>query len=211
MKSFFLLFITCATALAEVPGLTIPNSFQVDREGNIFRGREPRKLVSELAPIGITDVLIFKNEIKDEVQKEILALKEAGITSYHIPFAWKDYPSMKEACEQVVEAISIIKKVKQKNGKIFFHCTAGEDRTGMLAGLYRMIEENQTAEYVFKNEMCPRGYSNGNKNKPWMVTGAIQKELTPLYLALAEKINNGKLTKNSCASLKIKPTTLKCD
>lgn len=118
---------------------------------------------------------------------------------------------MQAACEQVVDALSILKKVKQKNGKIFFHCTAGEDRTGMLAGLYLMIEEKQSADYVFKNEMCARGYSNGNTHKPWMVTGAIQKELTPLFLALVEKINSsGKLSKKDCTSLKVEATALKC-
>lgn len=210
MKILILLTLL-SSAYAEVPGLTIPNSFQVDREGQVFRGKEPRKLVSELPGLGITDVLIFKNEIKDEIQKELLGLKEVGISSHHIPFLWKDFPSMQSACEQVVDALSIIRKVKQQNGKIFFHCTAGEDRTGMLAGLYRMIEEKQSADYVFQNEMCARGYSNGNKRKPWMVTGAIQKELTPLFLALVEKINsNGKLAKKDCASLKVEATQLKC-
>lgn len=211
MKTLILLSVLSSVVYAEVPGLTIPNAFQVDREGQIFRGREPRKLVSELPGIGITDVLIFKNEIKDEVQKEILALKEAGVKTYHIPFLWKDFTSMQAACEQVVDALSILKKVKQKNGKIFFHCTAGEDRTGMLAGLYLMIEEKQSADNVFQHEMCARGYSNGNKHKPWMVTGAIQKELTPLFLSLVEKVQvNGTIAKKDCGSLKIASTLLKC-
>lgn len=199
-----------------VDGLTIPNSFQVDKDGNIFRGKEPKALVDELAHIGISDVIIFKNEVKDEVTKEIAALKILGIKSHHIPFRWKAYPTMQEACEQTVEALNIIHKVKQVNGKVFFHCTAGEDRTGMLAGLYRMLEEKAPKDKMFKEEMCARGYSNGNTHKPGMVTGAIQKELTPLFNALSAKVESGewklgKLTKKSCKGLVVEATKLKCE
>lgn len=198
-----------------VDGLTIPNSFEVDKSGNVFRGKEPRTLVDELAHIGITDVIIFKNEVKDEVQKEVAALKELGIKPHHIPFRWKQFNSMVEACEQTVEALNTIHKVKQVNGKVFFHCTAGEDRTGMLAGLYKMLEEKASAAHVFKGEMCSRGYSDGNPHKPGMVTGAIQKELTPLFIALSAKVESGewklgKIPKSSCKKIVVQPTKLKC-
>lgn len=199
-----------------VDGLTIPNSFQVDKDGNVLRGKEPKSLVEELAHIGVTDVIIFKNEVKDEVTKEIAELKRLGIKSYHIPFRWKQYPSMEEACEQTVEALNIIHKVKSVNGKVFFHCTAGEDRTGMLAGLYKMLEEKASKDQVFKDEMCSRGYSDGNPHKPGMVTSAIQKELTPLFNALSAKVESGewklgKLTKKFCKDIVIQPTKLKCN
>lgn len=198
-----------------VDGLTIPNSFQVDKDGNVFRGKEPKALVDELAHFGISDVIIFKNEVKDEVTKELSALKVLGIKSHHIPFRWKAYPSMQEACEQTVEALNIIHKVKQVNGKVFFHCTAGEDRTGMLAGIYRMLEEKAPKDKIFKEEMCARGYSDGNAHKPGMVTGAIQKELTPFFNALSAKVESGewklgKLSKKSCKDLVVESTKLKC-
>lgn len=214
MKTILIALLVSFNTLA-VDGLTIPNSFQVDKDGNVFRGKEPKALVDELAHIGISDVIIFKNEVKDEVQKELASLKELGIKSHHIPFRWKQFNSMTEACEQTVQALNIIHKVKAKNGKVFFHCTAGEDRTGMLAGLYRMLEEKLTQGTAFRTEMCARGYSDGNSHKPGMVTGAIQKELTPLFLALSAKIESGewklgKLTKKSCQDLLVSPTKLKC-
>lgn len=196
-------------------GLTIGNSFQVDKEGQIFRGKEPKKLVSELAGIGITDVIIFKNEVKTEVTTEIADLKELKIKSHHIPFRWKDLESMELACTQLVEAMNIIAKTKAKGGSVYFHCTAGEDRTGMLAGLYRMLEENLSMEKVFKTEMCARGYSDGNAHKPPMVHGAIKKELTPLFIAIAKKVEAGdlvlgKISKTICKSLEIEPTEMTC-
>ena len=212
---FLLLVLTFATQAFAVDGLTIHNSFQVDREGHIFRGKEPKKLVSELRQVGITDVLIFKNEVKTEVTTEINDLRVLGIRSHHIPFRWKGFESMQKSCEQVVDAINFIYNAKARNGSVYFHCTAGEDRTGMLAGLYRMLEENISANDVFRSEMCARGYSDGNPNKPGIVHGAIQKELTPLFIALAGKIERrewvlGRISKASCRQLVTAPTKVRC-
>src|SRR5690606_20131805 len=96
-----------------------------------------------------------------------------------------------------------------------FHCTAGEDRTGALAGLFRMLDEGLSTDEVFYGEMCPRGYSNGNPNKPWKVTGAIEAGLTPLFEAIAEKIekealNFDSLEKSLCQDIKIKKFKRRC-
>ncbi len=63
--------------------------------------------------------------------------------------------------------------------------------------------------------MCARGYSDGNKNKPGMVHGAIQKELTPLFIAIAQKIEEGnvelgKVSKTICRDLAVAPTKMTC-
>lgn len=215
MKTLLLLLIVLSAKAHAVDGLTIPNSFMVDQEGQVYRGKEPKSQVDELSHIGITDVIIYKNDTKGEVAKEIIQLKKLGIQSYHIPFRWKEFPSMIEACEQTVEALNTIHTVKKKGGRVFFHCSLGEDRTGMLAGLYRMLEERISEREAFRTEMCERGYSDGNPTKPGMVTGAIQKELTPLFIALSAKIQRGewkpgKISKKSCQGLVIQPTSLKC-
>lgn len=193
----------------------IGNFFQVDKEGKVFRGKEPKKFVGDLKKIGITDVLIFKNQTKNEVTTEIVDLNALGIKSYHIPFQWRHYPSVQLACEQTVEALNIVARAKARGGSIFFHCSLGEDRTGMLAGLYRMLEERASVQDVFYNEMCARGYSDGNPTKPGMVYGAIQKELTPLFLAMAQKIERGqwrlgRINKKTCQDLVVVPTKLRC-
>ncbi len=215
MKTLLFAFLLGSTLSFANDGLTIPNSFKVDVTGHVYRGKEPKAQVKELKSIGITDVIIFKNDVKGEVAQEINDLKSLGITPHHIPFQWKDYKSMQEACEQVIEALTIIENVKAKNDKVYFHCTAGEDRTGTLAGLYRMLDEHLTMDQTFHQEMCPRGFSDGNPNKPGMVTGAIQKELTPLFIALAGKIERGEwragsLNKKTCANITVAPTKLKC-
>lgn len=195
------------------------NSFaltQVDLAGQVFRGREPKTSdIHELAQAGISDVIIFKNDIRGEVEKEKRALDELGITAHSIPFHWKDFPSMVEACEQTAEALDLIHEIKEHNGKVFFHCTAGEDRTGMLAGLYRMLEEKASQALIFKTEMCQRGYSDGDVKKPRTVVSAIENELTPLFLALSQKVESGEwklgqIKKSSCRNIRIAPTQLKC-
>ncbi len=212
----FALMSLSLSSFAGVDGLTIPNSHQVDKEGNVFRGRQPEKKVDELAHIGITDVIIFKNDVKGEVVKEIAELNRLGIKSHHIPFRWKQYPTMQEACEQIVQAITIIRDVKKVNGKSFLHCTAGEDRTGTVMGLYRMMTEKMTQTQVFRSEMCPRGFSDGNPHKPKAVTSAIEAELTPLFVTLAGKIEKGELkintlSKASCKNLQVVKTNLRCN
>lgn len=212
----FALMSVSLSSFAGVPGLTIPNSHQVDKDGNVFRGRQPEKLVDELAHIGITDVIIFKNDVKGEVVKEINELNRLGITSHHIPFRWKQYPSMQEACEQIIDALTIIRDVKQVNGKTFLHCTAGEDRTGAVMGLYRMLSEKMTMNQVVVNEMCPRGFSDGNSHKPAKVTQAIEAELTPLFVTMAGKVERGEvklnsLSKKSCQNIQLVKTNLRCN
>lgn len=189
---------------------TIGNFHQVDREGLVFRGREPKGALIELLSLGITDVIIFKNEVKDEVRSEMSLAQVNRLRTHHIPFRWKEIqPEL--ACEQVIEALSLIRRVTQARGKVFFHCTVGEDRTGLLAGLFVMNETRASLKEVFRQEMCARGYADGNPAKPPQVVNKIERELTPLFEALARELEQtGKITKNFCKNLKLQPSKLKC-
>lgn len=214
MKTIVCLFFALL-AFAVNATITIANFHGVDQEGQLYRGREPKSRVSELPSVGITDVIIFKNDTRGEVVKEIQALKELGINSHHIPFRWKEYPSVSLACEQLIDAMTMMRDLRNQGGKVFFHCTAGEDRTGALAGLFRMMDEGLSSTEVFRDEMCERGFSDGNPHKPYVVTNAIQKELTPIFVAMARQIDKGYLSlnnldKNICKTLKVYPTKLRC-
>jgi protein tyrosine/serine phosphatase len=188
--------------------VSIQNFSSLHEEENVFRGREPGNKIKELKKMNITDVIIFKNDTKGEVEKELNDLESLGMNGHHIPFQWKDIPSMQVACEQVIEALTIIKNVREEGGSVYFHCTAGEDRTGLLAGLFQMLNNGIDQENAFAEEMCAKSYSDGNPRKPISVTAAIEKGLTPLFLTLASKIENGelsleKLDKKVCRNIKL--------
>jgi hypothetical protein len=221
MYKFFLInlvLIQLITALAQVShfdsqvsGISIGNTRIMNTDGSVLRGMEPRKALTELVDYGITDVIIFKNPTKNEVQDEIDLAKTLGVKTHHIPFRWKGLESAQKACEQVVEAVLLIQKLEDNGKKTFFHCTVGEDRTGFLAGIYRMTTQSWDADKAFKKEMCANGYAEGNPTKPGMVTGAIHKELTPLFDYMSEKIEAGEtVNKKLCKGIKLVKSARRC-
>lgn len=180
-----------------VPGINIPNTHAVEADGSILRGMAPMGHIDELVEAGVSDVLIFKNQTRNEVDKEIDLLREAGYSEaniHQISFQWKGFESYQAACEQTIEAFQLLKRVWEEGGKTFFHCTVGEDRTGYLSGIWRMMSTGWSAKKAFYSEMCENGYGAGNPHKPWKVYGAIRKDLTPLFLAMAAKVEAGELS-----------------
>jgi hypothetical protein len=198
-------FLGAATLRSPIPstvkGITIRNTHLLAEEnGVVLRGMEPRssKEVGQLVKFGITDVLIFRNDVAaDKGNKgEEHLLKEAGIQSVHkIPFKWKDLSGFKTPCRQTVQALKLIRQALATPHKgLFFNCTVGEDRTGYLAGLYRVIFENKKPEDVFENEMCKFGYAEGDSTKPPAVVATVHENITPLYLKMAALAHAGRLT-----------------
>lgn len=232
-----LLFISVAARASfesTVPGITIANTHLLDAP-HVLRGSQPLAKVAELRDYRVTDVLIFKNPTKgpqnesteptdlacapekraNEIIAERCELKAQGIRSEHIPFRWKELASNEVACRQLIAGLSWIAQVRARGGVAFFHCTVGEDRTGMLAGLWRMLDDGYTRERAWREEMCPNGYADGNRIKPAAVATAIHGELTPLFYAIARKIKQGKLSLANldpevCGSLQIRKVTRTC-
>lgn len=191
-----------------VEGFSLPNLHQVDREGFVYRSMSPDKEMSTLQSLGIKNVLIFKNQTRKEVDKEILELRKLKISYLHIPFLWKDIENYSQACQQIVAGIQFVKKSIEQKKKVLFHCTVGEDRTGILSGLFTMLNESKSAEQVFREEMCEKGYGKGNPFKPYKVTSAIRSDLTPLFLAIAKRITESQVSlsdinESLCHELKV--------
>lgn len=189
----------------------IDNFFSVDPEGQVFRGREPKaKNISFLEKKGITDVIIFKNDLRGEVPAERKLLKEAGIKAHLIAFKWKEIEAV-EACEQVLTALKLIEKIKRNQGKVYFHCTVGQDRTGLLAGLWRIYNQDWAPQKAFRSEMCARGYSDAIKEKVPVVSSHIEAGLTPLFEYLAPRLESKKsLDAGVCKGLRLKESALRC-
>lgn len=180
-----------------VNGITIENThllYQGKNGSEVLRGSAPNNKVKELSNYGITDVIIFKNQTTTEVDLEIAALDKVGIDHLHIPFLWKNIKNPIESCQHIVQALKKIKKeISKENQKVFFHCTVGQDRTGLLAGLFEMLNDGKTKRDVFENQMCAHGYEASAESKPAHVVKTIRDELTPTFLKMAKYIEDKNL------------------
>jgi hypothetical protein len=192
---------------SQVEGLDIPNSHIIEDQaaGVLVRGMRPRteKDLNQLLEIGITDVLIFKdsNTTDTSTEEEINHLKAKGISNkriHVIPFKWKDIDSFETACLQTLEAIEIMKKVAaSENRNLFVHCTVGEDRTGYLSAIYKILFHDKKPETAWKEDMCENGYANGNPRKPKFVVDEIHKNISPVFQKMLHKIKLGYISKDN--------------
>ncbi len=177
-----------------VPELSIPNSHEVSTR--IYRGMAPLGKVEELKKFGITDILIFKNQTKDEIDRERAEVSEVApeIQITQMDFPWHNVESYVETCEKTIDALRLMRQIdRDPSRKLFYHCTVGEDRTGILSGLWSMLKFGKKTSHVFKNQMCENGYEAGNPQKPAYVVNEIREDLTPLFMMMAKKIEIGKL------------------
>jgi protein-tyrosine phosphatase len=193
---------------SQVAGLPMPNAHVVGTDNGLLRSMAPRTVEERnaLKAFGIGAVLVFKNKTGNgaEVDEEMEWLSAEGITVAHIPFVWKDLPAFKESCEQTVDALKFLQTARKARKKTLFHCTVGEDRTGYLAAMERLLAEGGDEVTLFQQEMCERGYGAGNPQKPGFVVGSVEGEMTPLYRKMAKLVADGKLTealsKSACAT-----------
>lgn len=184
------------------PGIRIQNAHAVGTSGLLLRAMTPRSAddYGDLVAAGVGAVLVFKNQTgQDDVGEETTELTNRGIAASRvasIPFKWKDIGPFAEPCTQTVQALKFISTNVAAGQKTFFHCTVGEDRTGMLAAVHRLLNEpGLGADAAWDQEMCERGYGSGNPLKPAFVTGALAQGLTPLYRKLAWMVATGKISK----------------
>lgn len=188
-----------------VSEISIPNTHLVSRgDGFLLRGMAPHSAqdVEELGKFGVTDVLIFRNDVAGEIgikeELDLFAKSPKPTVVHQIPFRWKDTVSFTEACQQSVRALKLLRDIGTTKGRgLFFHCTVGEDRTGYLAGLYRVLFEKKSAAEVFQSEMCAKGFAEGDPKKPKHVVETVHANLTPLYLKMVALIEKGSLKPDS--------------
>lgn len=173
----------------------------IEGSAHVFRGRSPKAdEIQQMVDKGINSVLIIKNQTKNEVDEEISLLTAAGISPqkiYHIPLLWKDITSEVETCEQILTALNILQQAENStDDQILFHCTVGEDRTGLVAGLFYQLLNQKSVEISYKTQMCKKGYAGGNFRKPKSVADLVDKNLTPLYFKISKFIEDGELDFN---------------
>lgn len=188
---------------SSVEGLDVPNSHIVG-DSYIIRGQTPRNRdeYGQLLDIGVSQVIIFKNQTKNEVDAELEILKKLKIKTTHIEFPWKDITEFAPVCEKALNALKILKENNDREITTFFHCTVGEDRTGVLAALFlQVLGAERDIEKLHREEMCQKGYEVGNPKKHGHVAKTVRENLNPVFLKMSYLLKkaNYKLQNVNCA------------
>ena len=186
---------------SHVPGIPVPNSFYVDKNkkgGALIRGNAPlnHTNLTAMKKFGVDEVIIFKNDKAGEVKSEMGGLLESGMSKekiIHIDFDWKDNQDFTSGCKKIVQGIDLMNSAMKENRKLFFHCTTGEDRTGVLAASYLLAKpKSSSVQKLFKSEMCAKGYEAGDPDKEKEVVLKIRDGLTKTFLKTAYRIEEAK-------------------
>lgn len=183
-----------------VSGVQIGNFHHVlrmpDRSGSeIYRGAQPSGREADARALGITDVLILKNEMWSEVRSEQRRWKELGYADnrvVHIPFRWRNSEE-ESACLEMMEGLTFAQTALREPGaKLYVHCTAGEDRTGVFIATLRMLIQGESLEAAFA-EACTHGFADANRWKPRIIVNQVKTGLRPLLGKFATWIDRGEL------------------
>jgi tyrosine-protein phosphatase SIW14 len=117
---------------------SLPNAAEVTP--NLYRGAQPDPSgYAQLKNLGIEVVVDFREE-KSEVKDEQARVSAAGMRFVSIPWSPLNNPTR----AQIISFFSVLRDNPQK--KIFVHCEAGSDRTGVMIALYRIELDHWTTE-----------------------------------------------------------------
>lgn len=133
------------------------------RWGSLYRGDLPKQVTQAdrqlLRELGITTVVDLRSKEEIERKPDPLA-QELGIRYLHCPLAGDgrvpapdevplSYMEMADGTGQMAGALRAIAEAPQA---VLFHCTAGKDRTGVVAALLFWLagvsEEDILADYI---------------------------------------------------------------
>ena len=153
------------------------NLYRIDDK--LYRSEQPVAEDGEaIVKLGIQSVinLRFFDRNDDDY------LKAYGLTLLNRPLlSWSIKP------KEIAEILYLIEK-QQQNGAVLIHCYHGADRTGLIAGMYRIIYQGWTAEEA-KAEMQhgPYGYHSIWKNIANLFTEEKVKQVKTQLEALRKR------------------------
>jgi protein tyrosine/serine phosphatase len=118
-----------------------------------YRGGHPdRAGLEDLAKLGVKTVIDLENDDSD-VPREMDDGKALGLNMISQPMSMFFAPSNSQVD-------SILSQLNDPSLRpIFLHCTFGEDRTGVIVGLYR-VEMEHVAPATAYSEMLDLGFKN---------------------------------------------------
>jgi protein-tyrosine phosphatase len=143
-----LVLLTWAAA-AVADGVPIRRFAQVSQ--GIARGGRPERIGLEaVARMGFKTDLDLEDD-RGAVEREAQSARELGLHMISMPMSGFWVPNDAE----VGQIISIL--ADPNNYPIFVHCQHGEDRTGLIVGLYRVFVEHWSRQDAYE-EMRAHGF-----------------------------------------------------
>ncbi len=183
-----------------VPLEGIGNVHSLRSDDRILRGASPEGKVLLLKENGVTDILIFRDGVGPHNNNEKRELMVAGYKDsqiHHIPMKWKNISSFELACRDAVAALKVMNDIeKNPQRKLYLHCTMGEDRTGMISGLYRIVFQGWSTNEAYQKEMCNHGFAEASPHKPTHVVNTVNAGLKSLFVRMAALVEAGRLSKD---------------
>lgn len=135
LAGFILIFISqvCWSQTDKPQGLS--NFGRVSN--SLFRGAQPTSNgYSTLRNMGVSVIVNFRDEPR-EIAEEKRQVESTGMKYVGIPWRGRDQPSD----SQVAQFLQLVRA--NPNDKIFVHCKAGADRTGLMIAAYRVALEHK--------------------------------------------------------------------
>lgn len=118
---------------------------------SLYRGAQPTEAGYEtLRRLGIRSIVTLRLIDHDSDD-----LQNAGFQTYHISFK-----HVHPETEDVLKFLTIV--TDPKNQPVFVHCREGEDRTGMMVAVYRMVIQDWPKKKAIR-EMKQMGFNPWNK------------------------------------------------
>lgn len=120
---------------------------------DLFRGAQPNPIhMAELKRRGIRTLMSFVKSPYEDVQQEAAEARRLGLRFFAFPIT-----TMKGPNDEQINAI-FTELLRPSNAPVFIHCRHGKDRTGLIAGLYRVHLQYWTADAAYR-EMRSMGFN----------------------------------------------------
>jgi tyrosine-protein phosphatase SIW14 len=127
----------------------IPNFYQV--ETAVYRGGHPGpEGLAALKDLGVRSIVNLDNDAASN-QEEEAAAAQLGLNYIPIPMSGFWAPTD----GQIDRAIQVLSDPSAR--PLFVHCHHGQDRTGLVVGLYRVLVENTSPAMAYQ-EMLHFGF-----------------------------------------------------
>lgn len=152
IRSVSVLFIFVSfSAHAMGSGTDLPRYREVV-SGKIYRGGLPTEAgIQELAKLRMRTILNIRDEDPIGIKKEGQIVRKMGMTFISIPLSGLFSPSDKKI-DEIENILS-----NPIYHPLFVHCTRGQDRTGLVVGLYRVFHQNVAPKDAYR-EMLDLGF-----------------------------------------------------